>query len=293
MAGEPETASLEFDRKLREYCRHLGRSTVAFIWPTSEPVPETGGIGVLLHVPPDSYFALTAAHVAEELLRCHHEHKTPFICGACGVEVQPIPVDDVRIVSSHLGVREGNIDLLDTAAIKLSGRMVERLLVHNRFLTLNDVDLSVEGGDESCFYVLGYAIKGQPAPDFERMVITRDPFHFCTHLAREEARQLVVYDEYIGLALAFGPQIRRGPTGELEDVPDLNGISGCGIWRLGPISKPFTEWQPEDAKLVGLEHKVISSPSVMVGTQIKCILQLLLNEYPALADAIRSAFRLG
>jgi hypothetical protein len=170
--------------------------------------------------------------------------------------------------------------------------VVERLLVRSTFLTLNDVDLSVSSAGENCFYVLGYPIQGEPAPDMGSKVITRDPFHFCSHLAKEAGKQLVVYGEAINLALLFGPEVRHGVMGSPEDVPNLNGISGCGIWRLRPTDKA-TEWRPEEAKLVGLEYKVASAAGVIVGTQIKCVLQLLLRTFPELTGTMRTAFHLG
>jgi hypothetical protein len=292
MASQPTSASVQFEDKLREYCRYLGPSTVIFVWPTDEGAPHIGGTGVLLYIPPSFFFALTAGHVGKQVANYTREGKAAFICGAGEVEQAPILIDKVSLISSHLGVQDGHIDVLDTAAIKLSSPIVERLVVHNRFLTLNDLDLSVETDGECCYYVLGYAIRGQPLPDFERMLITREPFHFCTYLAKEQARELVVYDEEVGVAIGYGPQIRQGMNGQLQNTIDLNGISGCGIWRLGPTSRSFVGWQPEEAKLVALEHKVVTNPSVIVGTQIKCILQLILNTNPEVKDAIRAAFRL-
>ena len=126
-----------------EYC---GRSTVVFIWPTDNEVPETGGTGVLFKIAPDFHFILTAAHVAKKLIECSNKRRTPFIRGAGEVERYPIPFDDVELVSSHLMFKNG--DPFDIAAIRLSTSMSEQLSLDSRFLTLDDVDISVEGGSE-------------------------------------------------------------------------------------------------------------------------------------------------
>ena len=284
MSKESEFA-LQFDPKLMEYC---GRSTVVFIWPTENQVPETGGTGVLFRIAPDFHFMLTASHVAKKLIECSNRHRTPFICGAGEVERYPIPFDHVELVSSHLRFKNG--DPFDIAAIKLSTSMSEQLSLYSRFLTLNDVDISVEGGSESWFYLLGYTVEGQQAPDFERMVITRDPFHFFTQLETNKANRPLVYDENLHIALTCPLQLQHGPTNEVKNRPDLNGISGCGIWRVGPINRPLTEWKPGAIKLVGLEQRISLSDGYLVGTQIKIVLQLLLDKFPQLAAAMKSVF---
>jgi hypothetical protein len=121
MVIESDIAALQFDRKLRDHCQYLGQRVVAFIWSAKDQVPKTGGTGVLLHIPPDFFFVLTAAHVAKELANGQHDGRTPYICGAGSVAQWPILVDDVRLISSDLRFRP---DIMDTAAIRLSNSWI-------------------------------------------------------------------------------------------------------------------------------------------------------------------------
>jgi hypothetical protein len=285
---ESEEVKQRFLRKFDDLLRHVGPSTIAFNW-LNEDRLEQNGTGILLQIE-NEYFAVTAAHVTDKVSAHFKERKPSFISGAGVVEQPPILLDHVVILSSPLGDRHRTFtELYDIAAIHLSHPVVEQLLQHNLFLRLENLDLDTEGNRDSWYLILGFTAQDSK-PDPVSRVLTSKALAYLASIPTVEPEQLLFFDETIGVPFTFVPEDRHDEEGNPEGPLEPGGISGCGIWRIGPKDQPVWDWKPEEAKLVAIEHKYVSSAQAVIGTRIRYAVEMIWSDFPGLRPTINAVF---
>ena len=91
-----------------------------------------------------------------------------------------------------------------------------------------------------------------------------------------EAHFLLSYSD--GKDLASG-ETAQGPT-------KLEGISGCSVWHTFYKGLKAADWNPDDAKIVGVETCVYSKVGAIRFTKWWVVNQILRTKYPELSAAL-------
>jgi hypothetical protein len=85
----------------------------------------------------------------------------------------------------------------------------------------------------------------------------------------------------ISLLFHYGPK----PVVTDDELPDVHGMSGCGIWRLS-TPKPFDRWTLDDVKLVATEHEWERKKHFLRATPIVYTIQAIYRQFPELRSVI-------
>lgn len=73
----------------------------------------------------------------------------------------------------------------------------------------------------------------------------------------------------------------------LPDFKGMQGISGCGIWRICDTSPDaIEEWTPDQCKLVAIQHRYDQGNAFVHATWISFVCQRIVADYPALTPLI-------
>lgn len=194
------------------------------------------------------------------------------------------PVSGSRFVTvSPLEVRRSeDTDHLDVGVVRLGNDDAQRLSAYKKFLCLAELDTGqrMPAG--------AYLVTGFPAQltkiDHALKEITANRFSYLTHLAAVDNETPVMT-----LGLQFRSSILRYEDGStVRQMPELKGISGCGIWRVWTESQTASldRWDPPWIRLSGIEHAVIAHRSIR-GTIIGHAIGIIARSYPELVPSIR------
>jgi hypothetical protein len=75
----------------------------------------------------------------------------------------------------------------------------------------------------------------------------------------------------------------RGGRAAFPD--DIKGVSGYGMWMIGDLTLPLSEW-PQHKRLVGVETSMYPSRQAIRGTKWAAVTTLIYDEFPSLRPAI-------
>lgn len=82
-------------------------------------------------------------------------------------------------------------------------------------------------------------------------------------------------------------------SGHPASMPgDLAGISGCSVWRIGDFRTPVSEWNVNDARIVGVQTGVFRSAGAIKATRWNSVTTLLHNAFPDLRPTIQMYARM-
>jgi hypothetical protein len=244
---------------------------IYFQMPNGNPVPW--GTGVLLRIA-DASFVLSASHVLERA------SEATLRIAAC--------VEGSRFVTvSSLDVRRSeDTDHLDVGVVRLNSDDAQRLSMYKKFLRLADVDTA------QCMPAGAYLVTGFPSKltkiDLALNEITANRFSYLTYLAAVEGET-----PGMTLGLEFRSSVLRHVDGtDVKRMPELKGISGCGIWRLWTEDQTASldRWDPSWIRLSGIEHAVTARRSIR-GTIIGHAIGIIARSYPELVPSIRLSLR--
>ena len=224
------------------------------------PVPE--GTGVLLQVA-DRHFLVTAAHA----LKVWREMSLIIPLGdGTGIDIR----------SSRAELTRDQRDA-DFALVPLTDPMVERLLAASKdFVRLAEVDVS---GDEPAFgihAVFGYPLELSKVDEGWRI---SDAIYYPTTITK-----LPDVDHGLSIVLDIHPEIVDS-DGDRSRLPDLHGISGCGIWRLHLKGDDIESWSEERIRLVGIEHTVLPNRWIR-GARIRHVIAGVASQFPDLERCV-------
>jgi hypothetical protein len=242
---------------------------IYFQMPDGNPVPW--GTGVLLRIADES-FVLSASHVLERA------SEATARLASCVAGSRFVNVTSVRLS------RTVDTETLDVGFLRLTPENATELEVHKKFLRMSDLDTSQAMGD-GAYLVAGYPAQSvQFHLDGEQKEISASHFSFLTQLVDVDRGE-----PGITLGLSFREPTLRNGYGELvRRVPELNGISGCGIWRvwLEENRDSLARWDPSWIRLSGIEHAVTPRRSIR-GTLVGHALQLIARSQPELIPSMR------
>ena len=169
-------------------------------------------------------------------------------------------------------------DKIDIAVVKMNSETKARLdSAGARFLRVTDVDNKAMPTD-ALYFVRGYPLECKADPMTYSTVLYQGevptdseyPFDPAFHLLLDHSRDL------------------RWREGYVSRSPRIEGMSGCGIWRL--TTRPqaeLTAWSPDERRLVAIQTKC-KYGSFLKGTWIRHAFGLIYDRCPELRSVMSS-----
>jgi hypothetical protein len=241
------------------------------------------GSGVLLEIS-ESCFLISAAHVFDYYVI----QKAPIYVPRSPEPTVPILLDKVEYyvspVPAHRKADDPDMredDPFDVGVCRLPKEISTVLKEHFRFLRLCDVN-AVPPRAKGAYMVAGYPGKlVEVLNGGKRLMPT--PLLAVANLRDtlpEETR--LIKNESIFMSISV-----LGLNQQYEEVklPPLQGISGCGMWRLANPARFIDMWKPEDIRLVGIETSCLRTEYIR-GISMSIVLAMIGYCWPSLRDPI-------
>ncbi len=269
----------------------VAAATVAIVGSNSGNVRHLG-TGTLLAVA-DAKFVVTAAHV---LLAAREQELTVAISPALGGVFTAVTARD-WVVTAASGVNDPH----DVALYQLDDRELGRLDAVE-FVRIADVCFDKDIS-ESYFIVCGFPAMWSTTSHSDNDEMKARLLQYGTYPFKGSVCGLAGFDPERHILLEGAPDdildhkgnpIRfRTRSGHPASIPaDLAGISGCSIWRIGDFSTPVSEWNINDAKIVGVQTGVFQSVSAIKATRWNSVTTLLYAAFPDLRASINMYARM-
>lgn len=149
-----------------------------------------------------------------------------------------------------------------------------------KFLNASDIDCS-EPDPMDCYALCGYPVEfGIQTP--------ATPFFYFSGLYDPRGKALQSFDPSVNLLLVMDENQTLTPSGRRTRFPkDLNGVSGCPVWRI--TRRGFrANWTPPEARVVGVETSVynLGNLKAVKATSWALVLQLIRDRYPELRPSL-------
>lgn len=229
--------------------RDSAKDVLAKLRPVVEPctVPITRreqdterphGSGTLFKID-EHHFLVTAAHVAE----CSRHHGFPTSITDYRDKSDLVFLDECHI---HYTKHEN----IDVAVYHLTDELVRRI-PNRRFLRIEDVDF--DSRPPSVYYLYGWP--GElSSVDNAAEAVSISPFEYIM-----EAQPINIEDDSYDPELhiqVIVPDYDEGGISLTESArvrpKRLGGISGCSLWHVCRRTSDMRNWNPEQAKVVGV-----------------------------------------
>lgn len=232
--------------------------------------------GVLLRVA-DEHFILTASHYLKEIVNAN----IYLYVGWDKNEEVPIPIHEAQFYTTEVNSR-------DVAVIRLTTEVGWTLSETYSPISLHEIKPE-QDRSRGLFLVVGYPqawLRVLPGK------LESDPLPFLTRFYEGSPRPTadVTYDPAIHALFGFTREALQGSELTVVQLPEfkgIQGISGCGIWRVCDFDKSFDNWRPEQCKLVAIQHRYFEKEGYVQGTWIRFAMEKLIADYPQVAKAIQ------
>jgi hypothetical protein len=229
--------------------------------------------GVLYQIA-DEHFVLTAAHNLHQTV----EAQIPLYLLMNKPSILPIPLK-AKFYSTEEDGRDISVIWLppDTAC---------EVAKHKEFLSHDQIDLN---GAESRgpFVFFGYPM------DWSGLKVSKEylasqALAFVTFPHDGPLLDSTYYDQKIHMVLNFTDSAINAIQGDINILPKLNGISGCGIWQVGDLCDKEVKARDEDSiTLVGIQHGWSSGLNYIMATKICFAMSLIAGEFPETKAAMK------
>lgn len=237
------------------------------------------GSGVLFQIG-SMRFIFTAAHI----LDLFSVFQFPLYAGAMEKNGRPIRLAGAEFICSYHDpkldpkadfedLRKKDSDPFDSGIIILTDALADKIGAGRRFATLDDCDPETPHND-GLLLVSGFPTE-MTNTKIKEKILEINPLSFLTTFTepKTDERSIAMHLKYAWQGVAT--------DGSEVELPKLDGISGCGVWRLSE-TKPFEQWSLADVKLVGVEHAWIKETRTVLATPIAAPLLLIKREFPKL-----------
>ena len=271
MSEQPDPAIAFFGRLKAECIPRIERSTVPWY-----AIPDThiqrDRTGVLYKVA-GLHFILSASHCLQEVV----QRNIALYIDRTDAATLPIPLAGAVFHGTEV---EGR----DVSAIKLPDDVVEQLLPRKKFLTHSEVRLTDE--DNASLYILfGYPALWSGVAS-ESSVISRPLVYACRRY-EGPPHPNAFFDPKVNVVLEFEQDAYNVFDKTTEHLPRLEGVSGCGIWRVADWTpEGLQRWRPEQTCLVALQHHWDPDRQYIQGTWLRYALALIKDNYPEVSAAM-------
>jgi len=240
---------------------------------------QLSGSGVFLKIG-DRDFILTAAHV----LDLNVFHGIPLTLGPEHNGGPPIPLNGAQIWCCEFPAK-GDIndpdarlaDPFDIGFVALTTAHAKCLSNLRAPITLQDLDFA-EKPDAGCFLFLGYP--GDYAQS--SLAIGRVSVELLRYFTKLDTEN--VPDNKINVLFQYTPDSVHC-DGTVAELPDVDGMSGCGVWRLSRLNS-FEQWGVNDVKLVATEHEWNRVKYFVRATPIVHTIKAIYRQFPELRKII-------
>lgn len=261
----PQFATEFFARLKTECVPRIEKVTVPF-YGIQDGQLKRDRTGVLYRIG-GHHFILTAAHDLRGIV----ENNIPLYIDRTDSSTLPIPIVGAVF---HTTEEKGR----DVAAIKLPDDVVEQLGPNKEFLTQGDIRLTDKDAN-SLYLVFGYpedwfGVAAQSA------VVSNPLVYACRPYEGETDPNAYCHPD-VHIVLEFVQTAVSVPDEGSHELPDLHGVSGCGIWRVAEWSKEgFQRSRPDQVCLVALQHSWYRQRKYIKGTWLGHALALIQDNYP-------------
>lgn len=255
--------SAEIVEELRR--RHLAegvpwieqRTVVVCEWNGGDPVPNFTAVLVQIA---DRSFAITAAHCLKGW------GKSRFL-----ISLPNQDLVDLTTVQAEIPKNES----MDFALLPLTQKMASKLSSFRTFVRLSEIDVAAGEPPAGIHAVLGYPIqlRERPADGWLSKAI-----FYPTQLTSAPDRRP---DTTIAL---FLDDEHEDENGDRARLPALQGISGCGVWRLHRKGDDPRTWSVGRIKLVGIEYGFIKG--AILGVRARHVIGGIATQFPELEPCI-------
>jgi hypothetical protein len=229
------------------------------------------------------HFVLTAAH----FLRGYIKDNTFLGLSPTGHIDTLLPLGDALFHSTEIYGRGSR----DVAAIWIPEQTAIELRKTKEFIRHNQISMNEDPDGLYVFFGYPGAWAGRAVSEVQA---ESTALVFSTFEIRCPDSPIDDYDANVHLLLNYTASAIRVPTGNVDPMPDLHGISGCGIWRVG--DKKGKSAVPRNAKtlaLVAIQHTWYREPSAVMATRIAFPLQLIASHYEEAGRAMDLAYPRG
>jgi len=214
--------------------------------------PESIGTGTLFQDGEDRYI-ITAYHVVEILKETGNR-------GKCGIPVGKFNADVYNFGNCIYFTPNKNFELLDIGLILLSDVHVRAIERNYSFISSHDV---APYRNDLSSLVIGFPTSSQIT---DRDELKSRTFSILTNDDPDIESLEYKFVNPATIKLQLNKTLYSdGNLYKTITVPDLHGISGCGIWNIyGEFSGRI--WAPHvDIKFAGVQHHVSKTNSYIVG----------------------------
>jgi hypothetical protein len=277
-SDESAQAAQIFQGPAREW---IWERTVGLYFKAPGGNPVLQGTGVLLQVA-DICFVLTASHVLKK---------------SKDMEIQIGPMAKgsrmIRVLECQIVYSNDENDM-DVGVMRISADAALLLKEHKSFLRMDSLDLRTSTLCAGRYCILGFPQQIN-ITDYERKEIDAKHFHYMSRvldLPDEGRPQITIWFKISHHTVTS----LDSETSTEEDVrmPELGGISGCGMWRLYGVEDKIhrlDQWEPSWIRLVGIEHAWVRGKRIKA-TFVKHVVDLIAYSCPELRSSIEVSMAL-
>lgn len=238
----------------------LERRTVAIFKVAEGGAPTPEGSGVLIQVA-DRHFVITAAHVLD-------------LWGKLSLIVPLAGGMTVNLTACRAEVTK-DTEHADFAIIPLTEAMAAVLLQSKAFVRLSEMDAAA-ATPQGMHAVFGYPQELSRIAQRGRL---SNALFYPTNLM-----PLPDIDPELAIAMEIHAEIEDS-DGDRSRLPDLRGISGCGMWRLTIDVDDADAWSTDRIRLVGIEHTVRPNRWIR-GTRIRHVVAGIASQFRELERSV-------
>ncbi len=239
-----------------------------------QPIPH--GSGTLIAIA-DDVFIVTAAHVLVENWK--QDDPGPPMNLALGA------LREKRIIGLT-GQAAWN-KVFDVGVMRLSPECRDEVKQSLTPLRLSSVDLRPRPLAGALYVVHGWPLvlsrRSETKLGFEPFIMRLTPFTGSTETFRR-------FDSARQLALDYGRGDQLNDDGEsVRGLDGLEGISGCGLWRLLEYGGSMSLWTGDQAKVVAVQTGVFQlgdGHEAIGGTTWRTVAELINTKFPDLRSAL-------
>jgi len=251
---------------LRATANSILESTIQFFYNNKRGDAAATGSGLLISLA-DKYFMLTAAHViAEDYNEIFIILPTKELFLGGHLHFTPIPAS---------GKRED--DKIDIAVMELEDSVVADILATFKFLTLDDIEIGHKNIELPYYLSVGYPAS-KTKKIWNKAEISAIPFPYQTEPETSFDYAKFGFTKATHLAVKFDGKVTSESDANIHSAPQLNGISGSGLWFLKDFATPNTV---KNRKLVGLVIEKISDQNnkAIIATRIDLVTEFIRQHF--------------
>jgi hypothetical protein len=238
-------------------------TTAPLYWIDERGRPHFEGSGVLVSLA-GQRLLVSATHVLQRRL------SSPMAAGVANALIA-VPAAGLNVVTTGRD--------LDVTVIPLANDDWARV-PPSEFLTEREIDLSAPRDRGHAIALVGYPhSKQQDVPVGSRLDVHA---YQLVLLERPAATYAALhYDRAVQLAVGLRKRLTWGPGG-LRTAPNLQGVSGCGLWKFAGRLRDATE--PPLLTAVVTEWHSKGLDAHLLGTRMSAVLWALGDTFPALRE---------